>query len=250
MNLITKLEILPEGLKKNIYKTWILLSKIIFYGHSRYCPICNSHIRKFYSPPNSKRKNAMCPVCRSLERHRFLWVFLKTKTNLFDNSYKNFLHVAPERIFMIKFNKLKHLNYVTGDLFRGRSKIKLDACFLPFFDETFNILICNHVLEHIPDDRKAIKEFYRVMKKDSWAIITVPITEKTTFEDPSIKSPIERKKLFGQEDHVRKYGLDFKDRLKSAGFEVFIFKSKDFIAPDLSIKMGISDNDRIYYCIK
>lgn len=133
------------------------------------------------------------------------------------------LHIAPEHCFIDRFESLKNLDYTTGDIESPLAKVKMDVHQIPFDDESFDVVFCNHVLEHVDDDRKAMSEIFRVMKPGGWGVLLVPFfypLPKETIEDPSIKDPKMREELFGQDDHVRKYGLDYKERLVKAGFKV------------------------------
>lgn len=169
----------------------------------------------------SPRENVLSPSTLSLERHRLLWLFLKKETNFFESPL-TVLHFAPEQAFYKRFRKLKNLNYTTTDLNSPLAAIKADICNLPFADNSYDVILCNHVLEHIPDDTKAMKELYRVLKPGGWGIFQIPqdVKRDKTFEDNSITDKIERTKIFGQYDHVRIYGRDYFDKLRAIGFKV------------------------------
>lgn len=168
------------------------------------------------------RENVLSPGTLSLERHRLLWLWMKNETNFFNQNIK-VLHFAPEQAFYRRFRKNKNWNYTTTDLNSPIADVKADICELPFSDNEFDLIICNHVLEHIPDDETAMKELYRVLKHGATAILQVPYEKnrKTTFEDDSITDPQERRKIFGQYDHVRVYGMDYFEKLQQVGFKVF-----------------------------
>ena len=174
------------------------------------------------------RENVLSPSTLSLERHRLLWLYLKNETNFFTAPLK-VVHFAPEQAFFRKFKNLKHLEYTTTDLNSPLADVKADICALPFDDDSFDVILCNHVLEHIPDDRKALSELYRILKPSGWGIFQIPqdLKREVTFEDNSITDKKERAKIFGQYDHVRIYGRDYFDRLKEAGF---IVKAVDYTA--------------------
>ncbi|WP_242133475.1 class I SAM-dependent methyltransferase [Aestuariivivens marinum] len=168
-----------------------------------------------------QRENVLSPSTLSLERHRLLWLYLKNKTNFFNDNLK-VLHFAPEQAFYKRFRKLKNLGYITTDLNSPLADVKADICNLPFSDNSFDVILCNHVLEHIQDDTKAMQELYRVMKPGGWGIFQIPLDLKRekTFEDNSIIDKNERAKIFGQYDHVRIYGRDYFDKLRRIGFQV------------------------------
>lgn len=167
------------------------------------------------------RQNVLSPSTLSLERHRLLWLYLNGETNFFTGNL-SLLHFAPEQAFYHRFKAQKNLVYTTTDLNSPLAEVKADICKLPFEDNSFDVILCNHVLEHIPDDRKALSELFRVMKPGGWGIFQVPQDLKRikTFEDPGITDKQERRKIFGQYDHVRVYGRDYFDILREAGFRV------------------------------
>lgn len=195
---------------------------LIYKGNNVECPICKGKFRKLLSYGVWKeRENALCPKCLSLERHRLMWLFLQNKTNFFTDQLK-VLHVAPEQCFRGRFKKLKNLEYVTADMVSPIADVKLDVQDMPFNKDEFDVVICNHVLEHVPDDKKALSEIKRVMKPDGYAIVFVPIDFNLdhTYEDPSITDPLEREKHFHQKDHLRLYGKDFVEIVKKEGFSI------------------------------
>lgn len=169
----------------------------------------------------NQRNNVLSPSTLSLERHRLLWLYLKNETDFF-SAPKKVLHFAPEQAFYNRFRKMKNLDYVTTDLNSPLADVKADICNLPFKDDEFDIIFCNHVLEHIPDDTKAMQELYRVMKTGGMGIFQIPqdLSRQKTFEDNSITDKKQRAKIFGQYDHVRIYGLDYFDKLRNIGFKV------------------------------
>lgn len=221
--------------------------RIIFRGKKYTDPIDDSNYSKFLSYGyKTVRKNALCPGTLSLERHRLLWLYLDRETNFLSSNLK-VLHVAPEQVFYKKFKKLKNWEYFTFDLNSPIADIKGDLISTNFKDEYFDLIICNHVLEHIEDDKSALNEMYRILKYNGISILQVPINVKreNTFEDLSIKSKIQREKYFGQYDHVREYGLDFKDRVEQAGFKVEMINYSKKISQDLVIKYGLMKDDLI-----
>ena len=202
---------------------WVRPLFALYYKGDKYTdPIDGRSFRSFlpygYETP---RENVLSPSTLSLERHRLLWLYLKNETNFFTAPLK-VLHFAPEQAFYKKFRRLKNLDYVTTDLLSPLADVKADICNLPFEDNSFDVILCNHVLEHIPDDTKAMQEMYRVLKREGWGIFQIPqdLDRETTFEDDSITDKKERTKIFGQYDHVRIYGRDYFDKLRSVGFKV------------------------------
>ncbi len=192
-------------------------------------PIDGKRFRKFLPYGyGTQRPNVLSPSTLSLERHRLLWLYLQNETDFFkpelvsESTRLRVLHMAPEQCFLKRFKKLQHIDLVTADLYSPIVDVKADILDLPFDDNSFDIIFCNHVLEHIEDDKKAMQELYRVLKKGGVGIFQIPqdYSRKKTYEDFSITSPEERAKHFGQYDHVRVYGSDYFDRLRAVGFTV------------------------------
>lgn len=191
-------------------------------GNSYTDPIDGNSYRKFLPYGYEKvRENVLAPGTLSLERHRLFWVYLTNETSFFTEKLR-VLHFAPEQAFLKRFRKLKNILYTTTDLNSPIADVKADICNLPFEDNSYDFIICNHVLEHIPDDIKAMQELYRVLAPQGTAILQVPYDRNrtTTFEDNSITDPKERAAIFGQYDHVRVYGMDYFEKLKAIGFYV------------------------------
>lgn len=209
---------------------WVRPLFAFYLKGSKYTdPIDGKSFRKFLPYGyGQQRPNVLSPSTLSLERHRLLWLYLQNETNFFkpehisDSAKIRVLHMAPEQCFLDRFRKLRHLDIITADLYSPIVDVKADICDLPFDNESFDIIFCNHVLEHIEDDKKAMSELYRVLKKGGFGIFQIPqdYSRVTTYENFSITSPEERAKHFGQYDHVRVYGSDYFDRLRAVGFNV------------------------------
>ena len=228
------------------------LIRLYLKGNQYTDPIDGKSFRKFIPYGyNRVRKNALSPSTYSLERHRMLWLYLKNETNVFSKKIK-LLHFAPEAAFHEIFKKSNNISYDTIDLNSPLAKIKADICNLPLEDNTYDFILCNHVLEHINDDIKAMSELYRVLKKGGIGIFQIPIdiNRDKTYEDSSIKDPKERNKVFGQYDHVRIYGMDYYDRLRSVGFSVEQIKYADNLTKDEIKKYCLNSNEIIPVCKK
>lgn len=196
--------------------------KFILKGNKYIDPIDGNGFSRFLPYGYEKqRPNVLSPSTLSLERHRLLWLYLKNETDFFTAPHK-VLHFAPEQAFYKRFRAMKNLDYTTTDLNSPLADVKADICNLPFDDNEFDFILCNHVLEHIPDDTKAMQELYRILKPEGCGILQIPqdLSRSTTFEDDSITNKKERAKIFGQYDHVRIYGRDYFDKLRSIGFVV------------------------------
>ena len=191
--------------------------------------------------------------CGALERHRLVWLFFTKRTNLFDAApLKRTLHFGPEPFFIDRFGRILGDGYVSADLFNPDARVKMDITDIRFPDASFDVIYCSHVLEHVGDDRKAMRELRRVLRPDGWAVILVPMSgDKKTLEDPTITDPKERLALFRQEDHVRLYGSDYVDRLREAGFQVAVIPPSDFLGNEEIVEMGITPAaGNIYFCRK
>jgi len=213
--------------------------------------VCGQHARRFLRAGTTARDDALCFSCGALERHRLLWLFLTRRTDLLDGRPRRMLHVAPEPCLEQRLRERIGEAYLTADLHDPRAMVQMDICDMDYPDGAFDVIYCSHVLEHIPDDRQAMRELHRTLAPDGWAVLSVPISSAQTFEDPSIVEPAERLRAFGQADHVRSYGPDFADRLREAGFGVTIFEVSDVASPDEVVRMGLARTSGvIHYCTK
>lgn len=219
----------------------------LFYrGNQVECPICRHSYREFLPYGRLRpRPNALCPSCLSLERHRLIWLYLQERTNFFSAPLQ-VLHIAPEPCFMSRFEQQHHAGYITADIESPLAKVKMDIHDIPFEANRFDVVLCNHVLEHVQNDIQAMGEIARVLKPGGWAILQVPFfapVPAETIEDPSITDPRERERAFGQDDHVRKFGTDYPDRMKRAG----LHPTPDSFAKTVdAFHYGISANEIIY----
>lgn len=217
-------------------------------------PIDGKSFKKFLPYGyGAQRENALSPSTLSLERHRLLWLFLQRESNFFSSDKKlKVLHIAPEQCFLDLFRKQQNLEYTTSDLESPIADVKADICDLPFEDNSFDVVFCNHVLEHISDDTKAMQELYRVMKVGGFGIFQIPqdLSREVTFEDDSITEPKERAKIFGQYDHVRVYGRDYFDKLRSIGFTVDEIDYTKKIAPEKLERFALMKGEILPVCYK
>jgi len=208
-----------------------------YQGNLFFCPFCNNNFRKLlpggFNFPVLKekkiigggyRENLICPRCYSKDRDRLIYLFLRNKTTIFKEKQKVF-HVAPEGCLRTMLTSLPYIKYMAGvkyleGYYYDRRTNLVDITCLPYEDDSFDAIICSHVLEHIHDDKKALHELYRVLKPGGFAILQVPISKslEVTFEDPTVTSAEERERLFGQFDHVRIYGQDYEKKVENAGF--------------------------------
>lgn len=221
-------------------------------GNTYTDPIDGKGYRSFLPYGYEKqRENVLAPGTLSLERHRLLWLYLKNETDFF-TAPKKVLHFAPEQAFYKRFRKQQNLEYTTTDLESPLADVKADICNLPFEDNSFDIILCNHVLEHIPDDTTAMHELYRVLKPGGMGIFQIPqdLKRKDTFEDNSITDPRERAAIFGQYDHVRVYGRDYFDKLRSIGFTVEEVDYTGKLAPEAVRHYVLAPGEILPVCFK
>jgi SAM-dependent methyltransferase len=234
-------------LLRHVPRPWLIRFSLVFMrfaaffyrGSNVHCPVCGGHFSKFLPYGYIEaRENVLCPKCLSLERHRLLWLYLKNRTRFFTDKLK-VLHVAPEQCFYKRFRKMDNLSYITADIESPIADVKLDIQQIPFENNHFDVVICNHVLEHVPDDKKAIREIFRVLKRGGFALLQVPTAYEmnVTLEDPSVTDPEERQRLFRQKDHYRLYGKDYLEKLMAAGF---VIGEENYL-------LTLSDEDRYKY---
>lgn len=241
---------IPRSFLQRISHFFLRILAVFYRGNAVACSICHKQFKKFLPYGRKARENALCPNCLALERHRLMWLFLKQKTNFFTAPLK-VLHIAPELCFIHRFEKQDNLEYITGDIESPLAKVKMDIHQIPFEDCSFDVVFCNHVMEHVDDDILACKEINRVLKNDGWGIIQSPVYDiPLTLEDKTITSPAERERLFGQRDHVRKYGRDYASRLSNSGLNV---QENDFVkklSTEVIRKYALPENEIIFFCTK
>lgn len=197
------------------------LTRVAFFGWSVSCPICEKSFRRFAN--YNGRTAVMCPKCRTLERHRLLWSLLEHRAVM--TSEPRILHFAAEPGIEAKLRTYRNLDYVTADLFDTTASLRLDVTDIDLDDDSFDIVICSHVLEHVDDSNAAMRELARVTRPDGWAVLDTPVFPELegTFEDWSVVTPRDRQRLFGQFDHVRKFGSDFPAVLHANGWDPFLW---------------------------
>lgn len=221
------LNTLPRPLLIRLSYVFRVFAPLVYKGNKVDCPVCEKSFKTFlsYGSKVTHRENVLCPYDLTLERHRLMWIFLKDKSNFFTAEKLNVMHIAPEQCFHGIFKKQANLNYTTGDLESPIADLHFDLHSIPLEDNKYDVIFCNHVLEHVEDDKQCIQELYRILKPGGWGIFQVPIdtTRMDTYEDASIISPEEREKHFWRFDHIRLYGLDYPEKLEAAGFEVEIY---------------------------
>jgi SAM-dependent methyltransferase len=235
---------------KALWKFKLLGKNHFFQSGVRLCPVCKQSAPEFRDYGNPARSNAECPTCGALERHRFAWLLLQERSNLFDGNPKTVLHVAPEGCFEARLRETFGSGYITADFLRTDVDVQMDITKIEMPSGHFGVILCSHVLEHIPDDKAAMAELYRVLQPGGFALLDVPIFSGRTYEDPTIVEPKDRLREFGQEDHVRKYGIDYVGRLQQVGFSVDVIKVEDLRCSKFAEKYGILPLNRMNFLCK
>lgn len=223
------------------------LRRWLFWGTAHHCPICDSQLRGFLSLHRASFR--WCPVCRSLQRHRLNWLLFERQL-IPQHTVRRLLHLAPEPGLVTRFQQLAQRLYVSADLFDPHAQVRLNLERIAFATEAFDLIYCSHMLEHIPDDRAAMRELLRTLAPGGVAVILVPILGEQTYEDPSITDPRERERAYGQFDHVRMYGMDIIERLRSVGFAVQVLTIGQIATPDEIVRCGLTDEGPILLCTR
>jgi SAM-dependent methyltransferase len=226
---------------------------LLLRGTGVTCPVCQTSFRKFLPYGRLRpRPNALCPNCLSLERHRLIWLYLQKRSAFFQKP-QSVLHIAPEACFIARFEKIHRNLYITADLESPLAKVKVDVQKMPFADGTFDFVLCNHVLEHVDDDIASMKEIARVLKPGGFAIMQVPFfhpVPENTISDPTITDPRTREKMFGQDDHVRRYGKDYPLRIQQSGLQPVEDDFVDTLPDDQRKLFGLVKGEIIYKGVK
>jgi predicted SAM-dependent methyltransferase len=221
------LNTLPRPLLIRLSYPFKKVAPLLYKGNNVECPVCERSFSKFlsYGSDIAHRENVLCPYDLTLERHRLMWLYLRDHSNFFTANHLEVLHIAPEQCFHGKFKVQKNLNYVTGDLVSPLADLHFDLHSIPLDDNSFDVVFCNHVLEHVDDALQCMRELHRVLRPGGWGIMQVPqdFDRDITYEDTSITSPEDREKHFWQKDHVRLFGNDYPQWLEKAGFNVEVF---------------------------
>lgn len=215
---------LPRPLLIRLSYVFRVFAPLVYKGDKVECPVCEKHFRKFlsYGSNVAHRENVLCPYDLTLERHRLMWLYLKQESTFFTAPDLKVLHIAPEQCFHKRFQQQSNLDYLTADLVSPIADMHFDLHDIPLEDNRFDVIFCNHVMEHVNDAHRCMEELYRVMKPGGWGILQVPqdTNRAETYEDWTITSPAEREKHFWQKDHVRLFGRDYPNWLEAAGFRV------------------------------
>lgn len=244
------LNTLPRPILIRLSYVFKSFAPIVYKGDHVECPVCEKSFRKFlsYGSAVAHRDNVLCPYDLTLERHRLMWLYLKGKSDFFTKPNLTVMHIAPEQCFHKIFKNQQNLNYTTGDLLSPLADLHFDLHDIPLKDNQYEVIFCNHVMEHVKDDLRCMQELLRIMKPGGWGIMQVPVdTSRTeTYEDSSITTPEEREKHFWQYDHVRLYGVNYPDRLREAGFEVESIDYKKELSAELFERYRLDKNELLF----
>jgi len=218
---------LPRPLLIRLSYIFRIFAPALYRGNAVSCPVCEKSFSKFlsYGSEVAHRDNVLCPYDLTLERHRLMWLYLKNHSNFFTQANLAVLHMAPEQCFIDRFKAQQNLNYLTADIVSPIADMHFDLHQIPLENDRFDVVFCNHVMEHVQDPNQCMSELFRVLKPGGWAIMQVPqdFTRETTYEDPSIVSEADREKHYWQKDHVRLFGKDYPSYLERVGFQTTAF---------------------------
>lgn len=244
------LNTLPRPLLIRMSYVFRWFSPLIYAGNKVECPVCGKTSRKFlpYGSKVAYREGVLCPHDLTLERHRLMWLYLKSKSNFFTAPQLEVLHIAPEQCFLPYFKKQANLTYLTGDLESPIADMHFDLHDIPLGNDRFDVVFCNHVLEHVQDDHRCMSELFRVMKPGGWGIFQVPLDTKRleTYEDDSIVTPEDREIHYWQKDHVRLFGMDYPVKMQAVGFEVETYDPKVEIPPEQLVRYCLDPQEILY----
>tara|TARA_R110002072_G_scaffold302976_1_gene490583 strand:+ start:34986 stop:35756 length:771 start_codon:yes stop_codon:yes gene_type:complete len=245
---------LPRPLLIRLSYPFKLIAPLLYKGNKVECPVCEKKFSKFlsYGSEVANRDNVLCPYDLTLERHRLMWLYLKNHSDFFTKQNNKVLHIAPEQCFHKRFKKQRNLEYLTGDLVSPLADLHFDLHSVPLEDNQYDVIFCNHVMEHVDDAIQCMSELFRVMKPGGWGILQVPqdFTREVTYEDASITSPEAREKHYWQKDHVRLFGQDYPDWLRKAGFTVNEFDKESFYSEEDINRFRLDPKEVLYIVSK
>jgi SAM-dependent methyltransferase len=245
--------VVPHSRRAQLRELYNRLTWRLYLGTRHQCNCCDTRLRCFRSWVDDRGiVRPMCPRCGSLGRQRVDWLYLTDRSDLTGSMPTRLLHVAPEACFAQTLRSLPNISYLSVDYDSATAMERVDITAIPYPSASFDAVICNHVLEHVSDDLLAVRELLRVLRPGGWAMLQVPLDRgrETTFEDPGITEPRDRRTAFGQYDHVRAYGRDYAQRLASQGFEVSVEEPVKELPPETVKRFGLDVDEAIYLCRK
>lgn len=237
--------VIPRRLHRPLRNAVASVRAPLLRGSARYCPICGGSFRRFLGAPG--RSDAVCPRCYAAERHRFLWIYLRDQSDVFTTP-KRVLHFAAENCLQSRMRDMSNLDYVTADL-EAPADVRIDLTDISLPDESFDIVLCLHILEHIEDDHAAMSELRRILRPGGFAIVDVPLDRREETFEPDTRDPHERFRQLGQHDHVRFYGrADLRRRLEAAGFEVTVERPPSQLPDSQRKLLGFHGDETLHIC--
>ncbi len=236
----------PGRLEAAARRRWLRLRH---RGDAVECPCCGRRWAAFAADWN--RPGAVCPGCGSHERHRALWLYLRDEVGVGERPLE-MLHFAPEHALDMNLSGIEGLRRITADLDGEGVDRAVDITAMPFADASFDAVVCSHVLEHVGDDRAAMRELRRVLRPGGWAAVMVPIDPSlpATYEDASIVDPGDRERAFWQHDHVRLYSPDIAERLRQAGLAVRAVAIVDALPAGAADRYGLLEDETVFHCVR
>lgn len=214
------------------------LAHRLYDGEGCECGVCGARMKSFAH--THRPDHLSCPFCGAIDRDRFHLLVLDRRTDFFDGTAKKLLHIAPEPILEPVFRATAGVDYLSGDLMRPTAMQRVDICNMTFGDDTFDLAFCSHVLEHVPDDRAAMREFARVVRPGGKILFAFPQSSSPTIEDPNVTNRRERIRRFGQIDHLRVYGPDAAERMRESGLDVEVLRPTDICTPEEVRRFGFN----------
>lgn len=241
-------KIIPASIYNKMVGLYFNIRHVFISGNKVQCPCCLKKIRKFIS----SGKYGECAYCGGSARHRNVYYYMRQLYGKDFINGTNVLHFAPEFGAKYFFEPIKQINYISADIKLIRAKHKIDITNIPYNNNHFDVVISIHVLEHIHDDLKAMRELYRVQKPGGISIHQVPVdkSRNDTLARNDINTNELRKKYYGHHDHKRLYGNDYPERLKKAGFNVSVINICDQLTEETIKYYGLNPEDPIYLCEK
>lgn len=245
--------IFTERQRNNFYHFLFQFRAMYHRGNTVECNCCGGTFNAFLPYGNEKRENAICPRCNSLERNRVLWFYLTKALNIKVQNWR-VLHFAPEKQLERNFKSIQSIEYFGADLNPQLADHEVDITAIPFQVNHFDLIICSHVLGHVPDEPKAIQEMKRVLTTDGLAIVmtVIDINNPKTYENPTVQTPAERLKHYGEDDLTRLHGMDFGQRLANEGFKVERLDYRLTFSKEDRKRYGLGRGERevLYLCSK
>lgn len=241
---------LPRPLLIRLSYVFRIFAPALYRGTAVSCPVCEKSFSKFlsYGSEVAHRDNVLCPYDLTLERHRLMWLYLKNHSFFFTQENLSVLHMAPEQCFVDRFKAQKNLNYLTADLVSPIADLHFDLHQIPLENDRFDVVFCNHVMEHVADPVQCMSELFRVLKPGGWAIMQVPqdFTRESTYEDPSIISEADREQHYWQKDHVRLFGKDYPTYPERVGFQTTAFDLNAHYSREEIERFRLMKNEVLY----